>query len=101
MPRRPYEFWVYILTNQHDSVLYIGVTNDLEFRVRQHRAGDLGGFSARYHLHKLIYFEFFTDIEVAIAWEKQLKGWRRSKKVALINQLNPAWRDLFDEHFSE
>lgn len=89
MPRRRYDFWVYILTNQDDIVLYIGVTNDLEFRIRQHQSGDLGGFTAKYQVHKLIYFKDFDDIDAAIEREKQLKGWRRAKKVALIRPMNP------------
>ena len=88
MPRRRYDFWVYILTNQDDIVLYIGVTNDLEFRIRQHQSGDLGGFTAKYQVHKLIYFKDFDGIDAAIEREKQLKGWRRAKKVALIRPMN-------------
>jgi putative endonuclease len=77
-----------------ESVLYIGVSNDLDNRVGQHQEGANPGFTQRYHLKRLVYFEAYDKIADAIAREKQLKGWRRSKKIALIESLNPRWSDL-------
>jgi putative endonuclease len=74
--------------------LYVGVTNDLERRVLQHRHKSVEGFTQRYNITRLAYFEEFSDIRDAIAREKQIKGWSRSKKVALIEAKNPTWRDL-------
>ncbi len=91
MPRRPY--WVYILTN-HARTLYIGVTNDLERRVREHREERTEGFTKRYHVHKLVHYEAFQYVHHAIAREKELKGWTRAKKVALIEVANAGWLDL-------
>ena len=86
---------VYILCNRHRTVLYVGVTSDLTLRVRQHRAGlDPKSFATRYQCHLLVYFETTTHIQVAIAREKQLKKWSRTKKAALIESVNPKWRDL-------
>jgi putative endonuclease len=93
MPR-DYDFWVYIVTNRNDSVLYIGVTNSLSRRVWKHRAGIGAKFPARYQCHKLIYYEHYRDIRDAIARESQLKKWSRAKKIALINRVNPSWLDL-------
>jgi putative endonuclease len=86
-------FHVYILTNV-SKMLYIGVTNNLERRVYEHRRKRVPGFSAKYNLHALVYFEAFGHISDAIAREKQLKGWLRSRKVALIQSQNPKWQDL-------
>ena len=91
---RDYNFWVYIVTNRNNSVLYIGVTNRLSRRTWQHRDGSRGGFAATYQCKKLIYYEWYRDIRDAIARESQLKKWSRAKKVALINRLNPSWSDL-------
>jgi putative endonuclease len=89
---RDYNFWVYIMTNDHDTVLYIGVTNDLARRISEHRAGEIPGFTANYRCKKLIYYEHCTDVRDAIAREKQLKKWSRAKKVALIATLIHAGR---------
>jgi putative endonuclease len=89
---RDYNFWVYIMTNEHDTALYIGMTNDLAKRVSEHRAGEMAGFTANYRCKKLIYYEHCAHVRDAIAREKQLKKWSRSKKVALM--LNPHWLDL-------
>ena len=86
--------FVYILTNKNRSTLYIGVTNDLARRVWEHRNKTLPGFIADYSLSVLLYHETYPDARSAIAREKQLKGWRREKKVALIERVNPRWRDL-------
>ena len=74
--------------------LYVGVTNDLGRRVAEHKSGETEGFTKRYQVHKLVYYEEFGRPRDAIAREKELKGWLRSKKVALIESFNPAWRDL-------
>jgi putative endonuclease len=93
------EYFVYILTNFHNTVLYTGVTNNLEHRVWQHRSGKGGAFTSKYHVTKLVYFEVSNDINAAIFREKQIKGGSRRKKMDLINSMNPEWKDLFDEFF--
>ena len=87
-------YYVYILSNWDDSVLYIGVTSDLKRRLYEHRNHLVNGFTAQYNVHKLVYFEYTNDVRSAIEREKQLKGWRRSKKNALISKANPEWIDL-------
>lgn len=94
---RNYHFSVYIITNTHNTVLYIGVTNDLKTRIYQHRTKANKGFSSKYNLYKLVYFENHSDIIGAIQREKQLKKWKREWKNELINRLNPEWRDLWEE----
>jgi len=96
MPR-DYDFWVYIMTNRHDSVLYIGMTNDLSRRIGEHRTGEIPGFTADYQCHKLVCHEHYSEVEDSIAREKQLKRWSRAKKVHLIEQTNPRWLDLADD----
>jgi putative endonuclease len=93
---RDYNFWVYIMTNQHDAVLYIGMTNSLGRRISQHRSGEIAGFTANYRCHKLIYWEHYNDVRDAIERETQLKKWSRAKKITLINAMNPRWLDLSD-----
>ena len=88
------EYYVYILTNQYNNVMYIGVTNDLKRRVYEHKAGYLDGFTKRYKVHKLVYYESCHDVNAAIEREKQLKKWRREKKNELVNTTNPEWREL-------
>ena len=83
------------MTNQHNTVLYTGVTNDLVRRVFQHREKTLPGFTSRYNVDKLVFFEETSDVLAAIAREKQIKGGSRRKKIALIEGLNPGWRDLY------
>jgi putative endonuclease len=78
----------------HSRRLYIGVTSDLHGRVWEHKNGILEGFTKKYKINQLVYHEFFHDIESAIAREKQLKGWSRAKKIALIEKRNPGWEDL-------
>jgi len=85
--------YVYITTNAYNRVLYTGVTNDLKRRLSEHRNGK-DVFTSRYHAGKLVYFELHPDIRTAIAREKQIKSWRRQKKIELIKQLNPGWLDL-------
>ena len=86
-------FYIYLLASC-SRVLYIGMTNDLERRVREHKLGEFEGFTKKYRVHRLVFFETFHDARTAIAREKQLKGWRREKKVALIEAENPTWADL-------
>ena len=80
-------------------MLYVGVTNDLQKRAFQHKSKLIPGFTQKYNLHRLIYFEEFGDIRAAIAREKQIKGWLRSRKVALIMAKNPQWKDLAESWF--
>ena len=88
------DYTVYILTNAGNSVVYIGVTNDIERRISEHRSGLVPGFTRRYRLNKLIYYEQCSTVDDAIAREKQLKSWRRAKKEQLIAGMNPQWHDL-------
>ena len=92
-------YWVYILANWNHRVLYTGVTNDLTRRLYEHQNGLHDGFTKKYHVHCLVYFEQTTDVNAAIAREKQIKGWRREKKVALVEQVNPEWNDLSELAF--
>lgn len=94
-----YKFWVYIVASR-SGTLYIGATNDLYKRVQDHKLGKIAGFSKKYHCNRLVYFEEYAYIQTAIAREKQLKGWRRSKKIALIETMNPRWQDLA-EHWGK
>jgi putative endonuclease len=91
-----HDFSVYILAN-HSRMLYIGVTNDLERRVNQHKLKLIPGYTKRYNITRLVYSENVADIRYAIAREKELKGWRRAKKVALIESANHRWRDLAED----
>ena len=93
------QYYVYILTNKYNTVLYTGVTNDLHRRVLEHRSGEGSKFTRRYNITKLVYFETTDDIQSAIAREKQIKAGSRQKKIDLIDSLNPEWKDLFDEYF--
>ena len=87
-------YYVYIITNKHNTVLYIGVTNDLHRRLYEHKSEQLDGFTKKYHINKLVYYEEYSDVDYAIAREKQLKHWLRSKKDSLIETQNPNWDDL-------
>ncbi len=87
-------YYTYILSNKNDTTLYIGVTNDLARRVAEHRSGTIPGFTQKYNCHKLVYFEEYSDIDQAIAREKQLKKWSRQKKEALIDTKNKERIDL-------
>ena len=90
-------YFVYILANWDDSVLYIGVTSNLERRLFEHRNGLVEGFTKKYNVHKLVYFEHTNDVYSAISREKQLKKWSRVKKNTLISSKNPNWTDLSDD----
>lgn len=87
-------YFVYIITNKYNDVLYTGVTNNLERRVYEHQNKVIEGFSKKYNLGKLVYFEAFCDVNDALAAEKQIKGWLRKKKIELIESSNPDWDDL-------
>ena len=91
---RDHDYYIYMLTNLARTVLYIGVTSDLEGRLYEHRTADTPGFTKDYHVNRLVYCENYPDISAAIAREKQLKGWRRTKKDVLIATLNPTWEGL-------
>ena len=91
-------YYVYILTNKHHTVLYIGVTNDLIRRVYEHKShADKKNFTAKYNVTKLVYFEETPDVRVAIEREKQLKSWSRNRKTDLIFSCNPHWLDLYQQ----
>ena len=90
------ESYVYILTNYEQTVLYVGVTNNLIRRTFIHKEKFNNGFTKKYNLTKLVYYELFGDITMAIAREKQLKGGSRKKKIDLINKFNPSWDDLYE-----
>ena len=92
-----HQYYVYIITNDRKTVLYTGVTNDLVRRCHEHRTGLIPGFSKRYNLKRLVYYELFDDINMTITREKQIKGITRKKKNALISQFNPEWRDLYGD----
>ena len=94
--RRIYEkiYYVYILTNKSNSVLYIGVTSNLEKRIFEHKSKFVKGFTSKYNLKKLVYAASFISAYEAIAYEKKLKGWKRVKKDALISETNPTWSEI-------
>jgi putative endonuclease len=92
---RERHFWVYILASKLGGTLYIGVTNDLVRRVYEHKTKAVEGFTRKYGVERLVYFEMFDDIENAIRREKQLKKWNRAWKVRLIEESNPNWDDLY------
>jgi len=93
--REPRRFFVYIMTNSPKSaVLYVGITGDLRRRVWQHKNKRVPGFTSRYNWTRLVFFEEFVYPDAAIAREKEIKGWRRSKKIALVESTNPRWDDL-------
>lgn len=87
-------YYVYVMTNWSEKVMYVGVTNDVVRRVYEHKNGKYDGFTRKYNVGKLVYFEECEDIEAAIRREKQIKGWSRSKKNRLVDMMNPGWRDL-------
>jgi len=92
---RVHLYYVYILTNAYHKVLYTGVTNDLERRCYEHKQKKIKGFTQKYNVDKLIYFEKFEFIDLAITREKQIKGYSRTKKFALIDQFNKGWKELY------
>jgi len=96
---RERQYFVYIMTNAHHTVLYTGVTNNLQRRVTEHQTGKGGVFSKKYNVDKLVYYEAGDDVNIAIMREKQIKGGSRQKKLDLINSINPEWKDLYEELF--
>ncbi len=91
------QYYVYIMTNQRNTVLYAGITNDLKRRIYEHKNKLIKGFTARYNLDKLVYYEIYSDVEQAISREKQIKAGSREKKTGLINSRNRDWQDLYAE----
>ena len=91
------QYYVYIMTHKRNTVLYTGVTNNLRRRVYEHREKLVGGFTRKYNITKLVFYEIFQDPENAIMREKQIKAGSRQKKIDLINQLNEEWRDLYKQ----
>ena len=91
------QYYVYIMTNDTNTVTYTGMTNDLFARVDQHKKKSIKGFTARYNINKLVYSEMSEDVESVIAREKQIKSWTRKQKVELISTMNPDWRDFYED----
>ena len=92
-------YYIYIMASR-SRVLYIGVTNNLTRRMKEHKRGVNAGFTSRYRVTRLVYYEEFADIRDAIAREKAIKGWTRSRKIGLVEARNPAWEDLARDWFS-
>ena len=95
--RRQHNYYVYILSNRNNRVIYVGMTNDLHKRLYQHRHKLAEGFSSKYNVNRLVYYEHSRDVNAAIAREKEIKKWRRVKKNKLIGKMNPDWKDLSDD----
>ncbi|MDA8170032.1 MAG: GIY-YIG nuclease family protein [Nitrospiraceae bacterium] len=91
------QYYVYILTNKTNKVLYTGVTNNLKRRIYEHKEKLVDGFTKKYNLCKLAYYEIFDNAENAIIREKQIKGGPRNKKIGLIEKMNPEWKDLYED----
>jgi len=94
------KYWTYIVCSR-TGTLSIGMCNNIERRMAEHKSGEFEGFASKYHCNRLVYFESFDDVLKAIDREKQLKGWRRAKKMALIEALNPRWADLAEKWGAE
>ena len=91
------QYYVYIMTNKYNTVLYTGMTNNLQRRIYEHKSGRGDGFTSRYNIKKLVYFEVCGDVNSAIAREKQIKAGSRQNKIELVNTLNSKWEDLYEE----
>jgi putative endonuclease len=91
------QYYIYILTNQYHTVFYVGVTNNLIRRVYEHKNKLVKGFTAKYNINKLVYYEVFSDVRDAIYREKQIKSWSGKKKIEMIEKFNPEWKDLYEE----
>jgi putative endonuclease len=87
-------YYIYLLTNWNDKVMYVGITKDLMRRLYEHKNKKITGFTSKYHVHKLVYFEETEDVLTALAREKEIKKWRRQKKNDLVEKKNPEWKDL-------
>jgi putative endonuclease len=94
------KYWVYIVASR-TGTLYIGMTNNIERRMWEHKSGEFEGFASKYHCNRLVYYESFDEVITAINREKQLKGWVRRKKIALIESINPRWEDLAEKWGAE
>ena len=92
-------YYVYILASKRNGTLYIGITNNLRRRIYEHKNDLVEGFTKKYHVHKLVYFEETTDAQSALKREKQIKTWKRNWKLQLIEKLNPLWEDLYEKLF--
>ena len=92
-------YYIYIMSTWDNKVLYVGVTNDLQRRVREHKGKLIEGFTKRYNIKKLVYFETFSSINDAIKREKEIKGWTRAKKNVLVESINSKWLDLSGEYY--
>ena len=88
-----YKLWVYILCSR-SGTLYTGMTGFFEQRIQQHKYDSIEGFTKKYQVHRLVYYESYQDVQIAISREKQVKRWRREKKIALVEKINPRWQDL-------
>jgi putative endonuclease len=95
-----HKYWVYIVSSRAGT-LYIGVTNNIERRMWEHKSGKFEGFASKYHCDRLVYYESFEEVVQGINREKQLKGWVRRKKIALIESVNPRWQDLAEKWGAE
>jgi putative endonuclease len=93
----PKTYWIYMLASALGGTLYIGITNDLVRRIYEHRMGLADGFTKKYGIHRLVYFEQYNDVEAAIQREKRLKKWNRAWKIRLIEESNPDWLDLYPQ----
>ncbi len=93
-------YYIYIMTS-NSGTLYTGVTSDIEHRVYQHKHKLINGFTKKYNIDRLAYYEETSDVHAALEREKEIKGWRRSKKITLINSINPKWKDLAENWFEE
>ncbi len=89
-----HHYYVYLLTNWNNKVMYVGVTNNLERRIYEHKNKLVKGFTEQYNVHRLVYYEETSDVNVALAREKEIKKWRREKKNNLVIAVNPGWKDL-------
>ena len=94
-----HNYYIYIISNWNNKVIYTGMTNDLETRIYEHKNKIFEGFSKKYNLDKLVFYEYTNDVNAAIAREKEIKKWRREKKNKLIESVNPEWKDLAEEIF--
>jgi putative endonuclease len=94
---KEHNYYVYILTRERNSVFYVGVTNNLIRRVYEHKEGMIAGFTKKYNVKMLVYYEHFNDIKAAICREKAMKKWQRKHKIAAIESINPNWCDLYFE----
>ncbi|HGE69929.1 TPA: GIY-YIG nuclease family protein [Candidatus Poribacteria bacterium] len=91
------QYYVYIMTNKNNTVIYTGITNNLKRRVYEHKEKIIRSFTSRYNVNKLVYYEIFEDTYNAISREKQIKAGSRGKKINLVNNFNPQWKDLYNE----